>query len=170
MEFKIMWSNKQSKPLYIVLCCSLVVGCATPEQNQQMFGAAGGAALGCLAGALISGNAKGCAAAIADFRAIHAYPDFDFENADVVSSTEDSATNSWLRGLVKEGHLAAKITMPVLVGDGSQDAILPMPDSANVAKAVPHAALKLYRDAGHGFLFQHVADWSRLVLHFLTNG
>lgn len=62
MEVKIMWSNNQSKHLYIALFCSLVVGCATPEQNQQMFGAAGGAALGCLAGALISGNAKGCAA------------------------------------------------------------------------------------------------------------
>lgn len=45
-----------------MLCCSLVAGCATPEQNQQMLGATGGAVLGCLAGALISGNARGCAA------------------------------------------------------------------------------------------------------------
>ena len=112
-------------------------------------------------------NAKGCAAAIADFRAIHTYRDYNFENADSVSSIEDSATNSWLLGLVKEGHQAAKITMPVLVGDGARDAILPMPDSAKVARAIPHATLKLYSDAGHGFLFQHQADWSRLVLHFL---
>ena len=115
-------------------------------------------------------NAKGCAAAIADLRAIHAYPDYNFESKDIVSAIEDSALDSWLLGLVKEGHRASAITTPVLVGDGTQDAILPMPDSANVANAIPHATLKLYSDAGHGFLFQHAADWSRLVLHFLDTG
>ena len=60
--------------------------------------------------------------------------------------------------------------MPVLVGDGTKDAILPTPDSVRVAKAIPHATLKLYPDAGHGFLFQYEADWSNRVLHFLNTG
>lgn len=57
-----MWSNKKSKVLCVALGFSLVAGCATTEENQQVFGAAGGAMLGCLAGTLISRNAKGCAA------------------------------------------------------------------------------------------------------------
>jgi len=114
-------------------------------------------------------TAKGCAAAVAYFRAIHAYPDFADEDVDIVAQAEDSAAGAWLGGLVKEGHLAARIAVPVLVGGGTQDALLPMPDSVNVAKTIPHATLKLYPDAGHGFLFQHEADWTRLVLDFLNS-
>lgn len=113
-------------------------------------------------------NAKGCAAGIAYDRAVHSYPDYAKE-VSVVSNAEDTATSLWIDGLVKEGHMAAHIEAPVLVGDGSQDAILPMPDSVKVANAIPHATLKLYPDAAHGFLFQHEADWTRLVLHFLNS-
>lgn len=60
-----MWPINKMKVFCIAFCCSLIIGCATPEQNQQLFGAAGGAALGCLAGALITGDTKGCAAGAA---------------------------------------------------------------------------------------------------------
>jgi len=113
---------------------------------------------------------EGCAAAVAYERSIHAYSDYAREHKDAVSDAEESALVAWLTGKVEEGHLAAKIAVPVLVGDGAQDAILPMPDSANVAKAIPHAGLRLYPDAAHGFLFQDEADWSHLVLHFLNTG
>ena len=112
---------------------------------------------------------EGCAAALAYERSIHTYPDYAREHKDAVSNTEESALVAWLTGQVKEGHLAEKIRTPVLVGDGTKDAILPMPDSVKVARAIPHATIKLYPDAGHGFLFQHALGWSRLVLHFLNS-
>lgn len=52
---------RRLKVLLLVLCCSLIVGCATTEENQQALGASGGAVLGCLAGMLHSHNLKGCA-------------------------------------------------------------------------------------------------------------
>jgi pimeloyl-ACP methyl ester carboxylesterase len=113
-------------------------------------------------------TAKGRAAAIAYDHAVHAYPDYNTEERIGVVMTLEGQTH-WLDGLVKEGHMAATINAPTLVGDGSQDIFLPLPDSPDVAKAIPHATLKLYPDAGHDFLFQHEADWSHLVLHFLNS-
>lgn len=117
-------------------------------------------------------NAKGCAAAVASARAIRTYPDYAFEAhvSAAVTNAEGNAAAAWLSGQVREGYMAAKIAMPVLVGDGSLDVQLPMHDSVNVAKTIPHATLKLYPDAAHAFLIQHAADWSRLVLHFLNSG
>jgi hypothetical protein len=43
------------------LCVSMVSGCATMEENQQAMGAAGGAAVGCIAGLLIGGHGADCA-------------------------------------------------------------------------------------------------------------
>jgi dienelactone hydrolase len=113
-------------------------------------------------------TAKGCAASIAYDRAIHTYSDFAKEDLDVISSAEDNAATFWIDGLVKEGHSAAKMKAPVLVGDGTKDWLTPA--SKQVAKTIPHATIKLYPDASHGFLFQYEPDWSRLVLHFLNSG
>ncbi len=113
-------------------------------------------------------DAKGCAANIAYDQTIRTYPGFTKERI-AVEDELGNAAYSWLIGGVPEGHMAAKITVPVLVGDGTKDAIILKPDAANLAKAIPHATLKLYTDAGHGFLFQHEADWSRVVLHFLNS-
>ncbi len=115
---------------------------------------------------LFSPDASGCAAIIAYEQAIHAYPGFAKERI-AVGAKLGNASEAWLAGGVPEGHMTAEITAHVLIGDGKQDAVLLMPDTANLAKAIPHATLKLYSDAGHGFLFQHAADWSRVVLQFL---
>lgn len=99
-------------------------------------------------------------------RAIHSYPDF-YAGSERIAAAEGDAIYLWLHGYVRDGHDAAQITAPTLVGGGSQDVLLPPPDSRDVAKAIPHATLKLYSDAGHGFLVQHEADWSRRVERFL---
>jgi pimeloyl-ACP methyl ester carboxylesterase len=119
-------------------------------------------------GGLFPYTAKGCAAAIAYDRATDAYPDFAKEQASTFAYTyEHRDAGDWLRGDYKEGHLAARIDVPVLVGTGAQDAL--RPSSVQAARTIPHATLKVYPDAAHGFLFQDETSWSRLVLHFLRS-
>lgn len=124
-------------------------------------------------------TAKGRAAAIAYDRAIRSYPDYAFEeriaaehptgNQAIASLGEEGAVQLWLHGAVREGRVAAKVKVPVLIGEGTQDVILGLAGNERAAKTIPHATLKLYPDAGHGFLFQHEADWTRLVLRFLSS-
>jgi pimeloyl-ACP methyl ester carboxylesterase len=38
-----------------------------------------------------------------------------------------------------------------------------------MSQRLPHAKVVLYSDAGHGFLFQHAADFGREVLEFLAD-
>lgn len=111
-------------------------------------------------------NSLNRARAMAYERAIHTYPGY-YEGPASVGAAENAAALQWTKGMVPEGHSAGSIKVPVLVGEGTQDALTPMPDSADVARALPHATLKLYADAAHGFLFQHEADWTRRVLRFL---
>jgi pimeloyl-ACP methyl ester carboxylesterase len=99
-------------------------------------------------------------------RAIHSYPHY-YEGSSQIAAAQGDALFLWLRGYVRDGHDAAQITAPTLVGGGSRDVLLPLPDSRDVARAIPHAKLQLYSDAGHGFLVQHLIDWSRRVERFL---
>jgi len=101
-------------------------------------------------------------------QAVHSYPDY-YEGSEATAIQEEIAIFFWLHGDVAEGHLAATIRQPALVGDGSQDVILPMPDSLNVARALHKATFKLYGDAGHGFLIQHQTDWTHRVENFLKS-
>jgi pimeloyl-ACP methyl ester carboxylesterase len=120
-------------------------------------------------GGLFPYTAKGCAAAVAYDRAIHAYPDFAEERVSTFAYTyEHSDAGDWLRGVYDDGHLAAGITVPVLIGTAAEDVLKPASEQA--ARTIPHATLEVYPDAAHGFLFQHGADWSHLVLHFLRSG
>jgi len=48
-----------------------------------------------------------------------------------------------------------KLTMPVLVANGSHDILVPTALSFEIFKALPDAKLILYPDSGHGFLFQY---------------
>ncbi len=38
-----------------------------------------------------------------------------------------------------------------------------------MTQRLPRAKAVVYSDAGHGFLFQHHADFAALVLHFLAS-
>lgn len=120
-------------------------------------------------GGMFPYTANGCAAAISYDRAIHTYPDFANERVSALAySYEHADAGNWLRGGYTEGHLAAKISVPVLIGTAAGDVLRTA--SAQAARTIPHATLKVYPDAGHAFLFQHPTDWSRLVLHFLKPG
>ena len=59
------------------------------------------------------------------------------------------------------------ISMPVLVANGDSDPMILPHLSYLLAGLIPHARLKIYPDAAHGFLFQHHAEFAADVANFL---
>jgi pimeloyl-ACP methyl ester carboxylesterase len=59
------------------------------------------------------------------------------------------------------------IQQPVLVVNGEDDKMVPSSNSADLARRLPHAQLILYRDAGHGGIFQYHEEFVKEVLKFL---
>jgi pimeloyl-ACP methyl ester carboxylesterase len=50
------------------------------------------------------------------------------------------------------------------------DELIPSPNSRRLARLIPHAHLKLYPDAGHGFIFQDESSWAAMIDRFLAVG
>jgi pimeloyl-ACP methyl ester carboxylesterase len=61
------------------------------------------------------------------------------------------------------------IDKPVFVANGDHDPMIPPRYSYLLAGLIPHARLKIYPDAAHGFLFQHHAEFAADVDAFLTS-
>lgn len=59
------------------------------------------------------------------------------------------------------------IHKPVLVANGDQDIMVPSRNSVELAKRLPNAELILYKDAGHGGIFQYHDQFVRDALAFL---
>jgi pimeloyl-ACP methyl ester carboxylesterase len=59
--------------------------------------------------------------------------------------------------------------MPVFVGNGDSDPMILPHYSYLLAGLIPHAQIKIYPDAAHGFLFQHHAEFAADVQAFLTD-
>lgn len=97
---------------------------------------------------------------------IHRYAGFYMASASV-AQMQGSASQDWLDGSDPAGHLARRIRVPVLIGDGVDDQIDPAVNSRSLARDIPHAQLHLYPDAAHGFWFQDANDWVRRVDRFL---
>ncbi|HEY2589464.1 MAG TPA: alpha/beta hydrolase [Tepidisphaeraceae bacterium] len=62
----------------------------------------------------------------------------------------------------------AAIGHPVFVANGDGDTMIPPRYSHLIAGLLPHAAVKIYPDAAHGFLFQHHAEFAADVTEFLN--
>jgi pimeloyl-ACP methyl ester carboxylesterase len=62
----------------------------------------------------------------------------------------------------------AAIGHPVFVANGDSDPMIPPRYSHLIAGLLPHAAVKIYADAAHGFLFQHHAEFAADVTEFLN--
>jgi pimeloyl-ACP methyl ester carboxylesterase len=60
------------------------------------------------------------------------------------------------------------IDMPVFVANGDSDPMILPHYSYLLAGLIPHAQVKIYPDAAHGFLFQHHAEFAADVGAFLT--
>jgi pimeloyl-ACP methyl ester carboxylesterase len=62
----------------------------------------------------------------------------------------------------------AGITQPVLAVNGENDRMVPTPNTFLLAERLPNAQLKIYLDAGHGFLFQYPAEFAAELQDFLA--
>lgn len=61
------------------------------------------------------------------------------------------------------------ITHPVLVVNGDHDLMVASSHSADMARRLPDATLKIYPNSGHGGVFQHHRSFVPDVLQFLAN-
>lgn len=61
------------------------------------------------------------------------------------------------------------IQQPVLVANGDHDRMVPSSNSADLARRLPNARLKLYPDAGHGGIFQYHDTFVDEALKFLDS-
>jgi pimeloyl-ACP methyl ester carboxylesterase len=91
-------------------------------------------------------------------------------DADTTLETRDAqldAIHSW--GIPDAGKLnrLAGIRQPVLVANGDNDRMVPARNTYLLAERLPDARLKVYPDAGHGFLFQYPTEFARDVDAFL---
>jgi pimeloyl-ACP methyl ester carboxylesterase len=62
------------------------------------------------------------------------------------------------------------IDVPVFIANGDSDPMILPHYSHLLAGLIPHAQLKIYDDAAHGFLFQHHAEFAGDVAAFLGAG
>jgi len=60
-----------------------------------------------------------------------------------------------------------KITQPVLVTNGNNDAMIPTVNSFTLGTHLPNAQLIIYPDSGHGALFQRAGAFTSHVSEFL---
>jgi pimeloyl-ACP methyl ester carboxylesterase len=79
----------------------------------------------------------------------------------------DAITTWGIPDASRLGRLAG-ITQPVLVANGDNDRMVPTKNSYLLAERLPNARLKIYPDAGHGFVFQYPADFAGEVERFLN--
>ncbi|MEM9635994.1 MAG: alpha/beta hydrolase, partial [Pseudomonadota bacterium] len=61
----------------------------------------------------------------------------------------------------------SRITMPTFVANGEHDIMVPSVNSAHLMLGIPNARLSLYRDAGHGGIFQYNEHFVKEALEFL---
>lgn len=74
------------------------------------------------------------------------------------------ALKAW--GESRPADLSA-IKQPTLIVNGDQDRIVPTANSHDLARRIPNSTLVIYRDAGHGGVFEHHAEFVPVALAFL---
>ena len=78
-----------------------------------------------------------------------------------------AASGTWLSGGDPDGAGIARLKLPVLVGGGVKDWLLPVDNQRHIAKVIPGAKRILYRDAAHGFYLQHADTFVPRLAKFL---
>jgi pimeloyl-ACP methyl ester carboxylesterase len=99
-------------------------------------------------------------------KGILSYPDY-YEAPRLVVASQSTAIQDWMAGADPSGRNVGSIRSPSLISDGDLDALDPVANDHMLAAAIPGAQLTLYRDAGHGFLFQDSASFVRRIKMFL---
>ncbi len=78
--------------------------------------------------------------------------------------TQLKAIHAW--GRQRPADLS-RIQHPVLVANGEHDKMVPSSNSVDLARRLPNAELVLYKDAGHGGVFQYHEAFVKKALEFL---
>jgi pimeloyl-ACP methyl ester carboxylesterase len=78
--------------------------------------------------------------------------------------TQLSAIHAWSK---QEPADLSVIEQPVLVVNGDDDRMVPTHNSFDMAKRFPNAQLVIYKDAGHGGIFQYHNEFVKSALAFL---
>jgi len=99
--------------------------------------------------------------------AISEYPAAPAASA-ATKTAQRSALTEWWHGTDAAGRKIARISVPTLITDGTDDQLDPVANAHILARLIPGARLVLYPDAGHGFLFQDRASFASLIESFLT--
>ena len=106
------------------------------------------------------------AAASAYLTTIQQYPGF-YEESAAIFHAQYLAAEQWLAGQDPAGHLTGDIRVPTLVADGTQDQFIVPANARQLAGTVPGAKLLFFPDAGHAFLYQDTATFTRDVETFI---
>lgn len=78
--------------------------------------------------------------------------------------TQLKAIHTW--GLEQPADLS-QITQPTLVVNGDNDRMVPTLNSYDLAKRIPNSKLIIYKDSGHGGIFQNHEEFVKAVIEFL---
>ena len=94
--------------------------------------------------------------------------DLDKESTWQTRQAQYDAVCEW--GIPDHAQLqrVSAIDMPVFVANGDGDPMILPHYSYLLAGLIPHARVKIYPDAAHGFLFQHHDEFARDVDEFLS--
>ena len=74
-------------------------------------------------------------------------------------------------GIPEPSKLArlAGIRQPALITSGDNDTMIPTENAHILGRHLPNARVRIFDDAGHGFLFQWPVEFARLVRRFLSS-
>jgi pimeloyl-ACP methyl ester carboxylesterase len=109
---------------------------------------------------------KNQAAAARAYLNVIQYPG-SYEESAATFHAQYLAGERWLAGQDAAGHLTGDIRVPTLVAGGTLDQFIVVANARQLAGSVPGAKLLLFPDAGHAFLFQDEATFTRDVEAFM---
>jgi pimeloyl-ACP methyl ester carboxylesterase len=78
-----------------------------------------------------------------------------------------AASGTWLLGGDADGRKVARLKLPVLVGGGELDPLLPVANQVRLGRIIPRAQLVTYRDAAHAFFLQERKHFLPRLTRFL---
>ena len=79
--------------------------------------------------------------------------------------TQLKANNRWGKSTPAD---LSKIKQPILVVNGEADRMVPTENSYDLVQRLPNSKLVIYKDAGHGAIFQYHEEFTKEVLAFLN--
>ena len=79
--------------------------------------------------------------------------------------TQLKAINRWGKSTPAD---LSKIKQPILVVNGEADRMVPTENSYELVQCLPNSKLVIYKDAGHGAIFQYHQEFAKEVLAFLN--